>query len=94
MAIHTTYTEARANFVKLWDSATIDRETVVISRRGAQSVALVSVDELRSLEETAHLLRSPANANRLLRALERATQGQGRRQTIESLREEMEIGKE
>jgi antitoxin YefM len=37
-------------------------------------VALVAADELSSLLETAHLLRSPANAERLLRALSRARQ--------------------
>jgi len=72
MAIHSTYTEARANLARLWNQATHDRETVIISRRGAQDIALIAADELASLQETAHLLRSPANAARLLTALNRA----------------------
>jgi len=49
-----------------------DREVVVVRRRKGGDVALVAADELEGLLETAHLLRSPANAERLLRALNRA----------------------
>jgi antitoxin YefM len=45
---------------------------LIIHRRGASDVALVAVDELESLIETAHLLRSPKNAQRLITALRRA----------------------
>lgn len=72
MPIHVTQTQARASLAALCDAATQDGETVIIRRRGAEDVALVSAAELRSLEETAHLLRSPRNAERLLRALLRA----------------------
>lgn len=74
MAIETSYTEARANFAKLCDRVTQDRETVIIKRRGAEDVALIAADELSSLEETAYLLRSPENARRLLTALNDALQ--------------------
>jgi antitoxin YefM len=66
------HTEARANFARYGDRAAADRETVIIKRRGAPDVALIAADELASLEETAHLLRSPRNAARLLTALSRA----------------------
>jgi antitoxin YefM len=72
MAKHTTYSNARANLGAILDQVTTDREIVIISRRGAESVALVAAKELSSLVETAHLLRSPANARRLLKALHRA----------------------
>ena len=62
MAIDTTYTEARANLAKLLDRVTNDQEVVFIRRRGREKVALVAADELESLMETAHLLRSPRNA--------------------------------
>lgn len=65
----TTYSAARANLAKLMDQVVTDREAVVITRRGAPDVALIAADELTSLMETAHLLRSPANARRLLHAL-------------------------
>lgn len=72
MSIETTYTHARANFADLCSRAAEDREVVIIRRRNAEDVALIAADELSSLMETAHLLRSPANAERLLTALARA----------------------
>lgn len=94
MAIHTTYTEARANLARLWDQATQDRETVIISRRGADDIAMIAADELASLQETAHLLRSPANAARLLSALERALKHEGEPVSIEELRQEVGVADE
>lgn len=89
MAIKTTYSNARANLASLLDQATDNREIVIISRRGAEDVALVAVSELSSLLETAHLLRSPKNAQRLLTALKRATTRKVKPQTMENLRQEM-----
>ena len=51
------------------DRAVQDREVVMVRRRKGGDVALVAADELAGLLETAHLLRSPANAERLLTAL-------------------------
>lgn len=62
---------------------------VIIERRGAESVALISADELEGLMETAYLLRSPRNAERLLRALVRARQEKGVPQTIDELKREI-----
>ena len=92
MSIQTTYTKARANFAKLCDEVVKNREIVIINRRGASDVALIPADELQGLIETAHLLRSPTNADRLLKALERAKTGETKAKTIESLRGELEIG--
>lgn len=78
MAIKTTYTSARANFARFCDTAASTREPVIIQRRGAEDVALVSAAELSSIMETAHLLRSPRNAQRLHTALDRARKGGGR----------------
>lgn len=94
MAIHATYTEARANLARLWDQATQDRETVIITRRGADDVAMIAADELASLQETAHLLRSPANAARLLTALEQALRKEGEPTTIEEIRQEVGLADE
>lgn len=89
MSIETTYTDARARLARLMDRVTEDRETVIIRRRNAGSVALIAADELESLTETAHLLRSPRNAERLLAALARAWAGEGAPQTVEELRQEI-----
>lgn len=72
MPIQTTYTRARANLAALCDEVTASREVVIIQRRGAEDVALVAAQELGGLLEAAHLLRSPANTERLLTALARA----------------------
>ncbi len=92
MVIQTTYTEARANLARLCDRVTADRETVIITRRGAADVALIAADELASLRETAHLLRSPKNAARLLAALNRALEGQETPQSVADLRRELGLG--
>ncbi len=89
MPTETTYTAARANFAKLCDEVASTREAVIIRRRGARDVALVSADELRSLLETAHLLRSPRNARRLLTALGRARAGKNRAEPLDELRREL-----
>jgi antitoxin YefM len=94
MAIHSTYSEARANLARLWDQATNDRETVIISRRGAEDVALIAADELASLQETAHLLRSSVNAQRLLTALNRALANEGEPSSIDDLRREVGLADE
>lgn len=89
MTIQTTYTQARANLARLFDQVTTDREVVIIERRGAEPVALIAADELAGLLETAHLLRSPANARRLLTALARVSERTPSPQTVDDLRREM-----
>lgn len=69
MATETTYTALRENLASYLDGVTDDREVLIVRRRGARDVAIVPADELSSLMETAHLLRSPKNAARLLQAL-------------------------
>jgi antitoxin YefM len=89
MSIETTYTAARANLAKLLDAAVEDRQIVLIRRRGAEDVALIAADELESLLETAHLLRSPRNAERLLTALQRARARMEAPERLEDLRAEL-----
>lgn len=89
MAIQTTYTHARSRLASLLDEVAKNREVVIIQRRGNEDVAMIAADELTGILETAHLLRSPANAKRLLSALERALQGKGTPQTIDELRGEV-----
>jgi antitoxin YefM len=72
MTIETTYSAAREQLKTLMDRVVADRDVVVVRRRKGGDVALVAAEELEGLLETAHLLRSPRNAERLLSALERA----------------------
>ncbi len=72
MTGHITYPKARHELAKLLNQVTHNREIVVIQRRGEEEVAMIAASELESLLETAYLLRSPANAERLLSSLGRA----------------------
>ena len=89
-----SYTEARANFARLWDRVVEDREIVRMHRRGVGDVALIAADELDGLLETAFLLRSPRNAARLLSALQHALTGQERVVSLEELRQELGLAEE
>ncbi len=73
-----SYKEARRSLARLLDRVTEGRDTVLIRRRGRERVVLVAADEFAGLLETAHLLRSPRNAARLLAALRHALTGRGR----------------
>jgi len=72
MTIETTYSQAREQLKSLMDRAVDNREVILVRRRSGGDVAMIAADELESLVETAHLLRSPKNAERLLSALARA----------------------
>lgn len=72
MTIETTYSQAREQLKSLMDRAVDDREVILVRRRSGGDVAMIAADELESLIETAHLLRSAKNAERLLSALARA----------------------
>ncbi len=89
MSTVTTYTNARAIFAKLCDEVASTREPVIIQRRGAEDVALVSAEELSGIMETAHLFRSPKNAERLLTALARAQTQEMNTTSLEDLRKEL-----
>lgn len=67
-----TYSRARERLAALWDEVEDSREEIILRRRGHEDLALLPAHELRSLKETAHLLRSPRNASRLLTALARS----------------------
>ena len=89
MAIETTYSQAREKLASLMDRVTDDLEVVIITRRGGKRVALVDAAEYEGLLETAHLLRSPRNAERLLLALDQARDGEGLEMSVEELRSEV-----
>lgn len=89
MTTEFTYTSAREQLAKLLDRVTKNREVVIIHRRNAEDVAMISADELAGLTETAYLLRSPQNADRLLSALAKALKSKGKPQSIEELRREV-----
>ena len=92
--VETSYTNARANLAKLCQQVAADRDIVRITRRNGQDVVLISADELSGLMETAHLLRSPKNAARLMSAIKKAREGEGNSQSIDELRKEIGLGEQ
>ena len=89
MAVETTYTQLREKLASVLDRVVEDQEVVIVRRKGARDVALIPAAELASVLETAHLLRSPKNAQRLLRALRRAERREGKPESLSKLRREM-----
>ncbi len=72
-----TYTTARANLASIMDRVCDDHEAMIITRNGEQSVVMLSLEDYKALEETAYLLRTPANAKRLLSAAAQLSAGKG-----------------
>jgi antitoxin YefM len=72
-----SYSESRAHYAATLDAVLDDREEVVITRAGREPVVMVALEDYESLKETAYLLRSPANARRLIESIERLGDGGG-----------------
>lgn len=72
-----TYSDARARLKEVMDRALLDREEVIVTRRNQEAVVVVSLDEWTAMQETLHLLSSPANAARLRAAIGELDAGQG-----------------
>lgn len=88
MSERITYSKVRANLSNVLNKVSENNEVYFIDRRKGESVALISERELSSLLETAHLLRSPKNAKRLLNAIKSAHAGNGKKSSIDELKEE------
>lgn len=86
-----TYSHARENLAKLWDQIENERTPVVLQRRGHADMALLPADELAGLQETAHLLRSPKNAARLLTALSRSLRESAPAVELDQLRADLGV---
>jgi antitoxin YefM len=72
---HVSYSELRNNLASYMDQVCDDRAPLFVTRQNARSVVLISEEDYEGLMETVHLLKSPANAARLLRSIKEADQG-------------------
>lgn len=72
---HVSYTELRGNLAAYMDQVCDDRAPLVVTRQNARSVVMISEEEYEGLLATVHLLKSPANAARLLRSIKEADEG-------------------
>ena len=86
-----TYSHFRENLAEIWNQVEDSQDAIIITRRDHQDLALIPADELASLRETAHLLRSPKNAARLLAALTRSLEGSTVPVTMDVLRAELSM---
>ena len=77
-----TYTAARANLARTMDRVCNDHEALIITRNSEQSVVMLSLEDYNALEETAYLLRTPANVKRLLSAAAQLVAGKGVEQKL------------
>lgn len=73
----TTYTYARANLAKTIEKVCNDHTPVIITKNRDHSVVMISLEDYQALEETAYLLRSPRNAQRLLESISQLESGGG-----------------
>ena len=72
-----TYTEARANLANTITRVCDDHDPVIITKKSDKSVVMISLEDYESMEETAYLLRSPKNAQRLLESIRELESGNG-----------------
>jgi len=72
-----SYTAARANLAKTMNKVCEDHEPLIITRNQEQSVVMISLEDYKSLEETAYLLRTPKNARRLIESIVELESGKG-----------------
>ena len=72
-----SYSEARENLKSVIDRVVADHTPIAITRQRGEGAVLVSESDWASIEETLYLLRSPANAERLLEAIRGLENGEG-----------------
>jgi antitoxin YefM len=79
-----TYTDARQNLASTMDRVCEECAPMAITRSGRQqAVVMLSLAEYDRLEATAHLLRSPANARRLMGAIDELSKGKGKERKLD-----------
>ena len=72
-----TYTAARQNLAKTMEKVCKDRAPIIVTRKSSDSVVIMSLEDYEALEETAYLLRSPQNAQRLIESIVQLEKGEG-----------------
>lgn len=78
-----SYSAAREHFAETMDRVCDDHEPVVVTRQKQRSVVILSLEDYESLTETAYLLRSPANARRLLAATQQLDSHKGKSRKLQ-----------
>ncbi|MFO8084996.1 MAG: type II toxin-antitoxin system prevent-host-death family antitoxin [Desulfobacterales bacterium] len=77
-----TYTAARQNLARTMENVCRDHAPVIVTRKKAESVVIISLEDYEALEETAYLLRSPKNTRRLIESISQLEKGQGKERVL------------
>ena len=83
-----SYTAARENLASTMDKVCQNHDPVIITRNRDQAVVMMSLEDYSSLEETAYLMRSPANARRLMESIAEIEKGKVVRKKLSDLVDE------
>ena len=79
-----SYTAARANLASTMAQVCDDHAPIIITRKSESPVVMMSLEDYNAMQETTYLLRSPANARKLLESIAELEQGEGtQRELIE-----------
>ena len=73
---HVSLTEFRQNIATHYDAVLESRAPLHVTRQGAESVVVLAEQEFESMQETLHLLSTPANAQRLRESLDQLARGE------------------
>jgi len=77
-----TYTTVRAHLAETMDRVCDDHEPIIITRSGQRAVVMIALDDFKAMEETAYLLRSPKNAQKLLESIAALEAGKGKERKL------------
>lgn len=77
------FSEARSHFKQLCDTVTKNSQETIITRRDADSVVVMSLENYNILQESAYLMRNSVNAKRLLDAVEQLEAGEGQEHSLD-----------
>ncbi|PXA03660.1 type II toxin-antitoxin system prevent-host-death family antitoxin [Coraliomargarita sinensis] len=77
-----TYSSARENLAKTITDVCRNHDPVIITKKGVESVVMMSLEDYESMKETTYLLRSPKNARRLLESIQQLEEGKGREKDL------------
>lgn len=77
-----TYSTVRQNLAKTIDRVIDDHEPIIVTKKNDRAVVMIALEDYEAMEETAYLLRSPGNADRLLRSISQLEGGKGIEQKL------------
>ena len=77
-----TYSSARENLARTITEVCRNHDPVIITKKGIESVVMMSLEDYESMKETTYLLRSPKNARRLLESIQQLEEGKGKERVL------------